>query len=66
MIKPTPEDKISQVLYIIKQFGGTDSAHHKAWVIDEIVRRLTGDKYEAWVKEYESDGEYDWDTGIAP
>ena len=40
------------------------------WVIDQMVRALTGDGYEAWVK-LQKDGEdgpntYDWDEGIAP
>lgn len=29
------------VLDIITQYGGTDGDHHKAWVLDQIVRILT-------------------------
>lgn len=46
--------------------GQIDGSHHKTWVIDQIVRALTGDNYEAWVTEYEENGEYEWDRGIAP
>jgi len=52
--------------------GQEDGAHHKTWVIDQMVRALTGSDYEAWVLAYEDmddgfdDGAYHWDTGIAP
>ena len=40
------------------------------WVIDQIVRILTRDKYNEWVKNYVYDEEtgdvYSWDKGIAP
>lgn len=29
-------------LDVARQFGGVDGAHHKAWVIDQMVRVLTG------------------------
>lgn len=48
------------------RFGGIDGDHHKAWVIDQMVRALAGDKYDAIVKEACGDGEYTWDVGIAP
>lgn len=54
----------------IAHSGGIDGAHHKQWVIDQMVRALTGDKYDEWVKEHKAgdDGPdtYDWDEGIAP
>jgi len=47
-----------------------DGGHHKQWVIDQMVRVLLGDRYEAWVASYKDgiDGPetYDWDEGIAP
>ncbi len=47
-----------------------DGAHHKQWIIDQMVRALTGSGYQLWVTAYQ-DGEdgpetYAWDTGIAP
>jgi hypothetical protein len=48
------------------QYGQIDGAHHKAWVIDQMVRILAGGDYDRLIKEYESDGEYEWDTGITP
>ncbi len=58
------------VLKLIMRYGGIDGGHHKMWVLDQIVRLLTGDKYKDWVREY-CDGEdgpctYSWDIGIAP
>lgn len=63
-------DNREQVLDLIIQYGGIDGAHHKQWLLDQIVRILTGDGYENWVAEYQ-DGEdgpetYEWDEGIAP
>ena len=40
------------------------------WVIDQMVRKLTGNDYKEWIDTYEYDeetgDEYDWDIGIAP
>lgn len=64
------DEKIEKVLELIFQYGQIDGGHHKAWVIDQIVRILTGDKYKEWVKEYTYDEEtgecYSWNKGIAP
>lgn len=66
----TDKQKINAALNIICQYGGIDGDHHKAWVIDQVVRTLTGDKYEQWVKDAKNGEEgpntYDWDEGIAP
>jgi hypothetical protein len=36
------EERIEKALGIIHQFGGIDGAHHKQWVLDQVVRALTG------------------------
>jgi hypothetical protein len=51
-------------------YGSIDGGHHKMWVIDQMVRALTGDEYDLWVVAH-NDGEngcdtYSWDEGIAP
>lgn len=62
---------------IAMDYAGFDGAHHKMWVIDQMVRALcrTEEAYQLFVKAYEEpyvdeDGyeydEYEWDTGIAP
>lgn len=62
-------EKIEEALEFA-EYGAIDGDHHKMWVIDQIVRALTGADYEKWVKAF-CDGEagpetYEWDTGIAP
>jgi hypothetical protein len=63
-------DRIHKAIDLAVRYGGIDGAHHKAWVIDQMVRELSGDRYEKIVADAR-DGEdgpetYDWDCGIAP
>jgi len=64
------KEKNNNILGLIFQYGQIDGEHHKTWVIDQIVRILTGNDYDKWVQHYEYDeatGEdYTWDKGIAP
>lgn len=67
------EEKTSKALDIAFRYGQIDGGHHKAWVIDQMVRALCGsdEEYQKWVKEYcgpdpETGDEYLWDTGINP
>lgn len=64
------DERIQSALDIAFRYGSVDGAHHKAWLIDQMVRDLTGDKYEEWVarrKEgHAGPSTYSWDTGIAP
>ncbi|MBC9705311.1 MAG: hypothetical protein H9W81_10130 [Enterococcus sp.] len=57
-------------LAVAFQWSGFDGSHHKDWVIDQIVRALTGDKYNEFVEVFcngeEGPDTYKWDTGIAP
>lgn len=71
-----PRDPVSKALSVAYNYSQIDGAHHKAWVIDQMVRALTGDRYEKWVKRFCTEtgdlnepGEenfYEWDEGIAP
>jgi hypothetical protein len=36
------EDRVKKALDIAISYGGIDGAHHKDWVIDQMVRALTG------------------------
>lgn len=38
----TPEDRIKGAIEVAVRYGGIDGEHHKAWVIDQMVRHLTG------------------------
>lgn len=78
----TDREKIRRALEVAWRSGDTDGAHHKAWVIDQMVRALNGcegspelglqsnEAYAAWVRLTRSgeDGPetYGWDEGIAP
>jgi len=44
-----------------------EGSHDKSrqWVIDQMVRALTGVDYETWRAAYEADGD-EWDTGVPP
>ncbi len=59
-----------KALDLILRYGSIDGGHHKMWVLDQVVRALTGDKYDEWVVEAKAgeDGPetYEWDEGIAP
>jgi hypothetical protein len=63
-------DRIMKALDIATDYGGIDGAHHKMWVIDQMVSALTGDHYSEWVKlhKHGEDGPetYNWGRGIAP
>jgi hypothetical protein len=68
--KDTMDEKLCRIIDMAMINGSIDGAHHKKWVIDQILRIALGDKYDAKIAEYE-DGEdgphtYGWDTGIAP
>lgn len=60
------DNESAYALMFAMSYGQDDGAHHKMWVIDQMVRAITGDAYEAMIKFYEEDGKYEWDTGVAP
>jgi hypothetical protein len=43
----TDAERVQLALGLISEYGQDDGAHHKAWVIDQAVRALTGDGYGA-------------------
>lgn len=66
----TADNRIREALKVIERFGGIDGGHHKTWVIDQVIRCLTGDGYDSYVS-YLRDGEdgpntYEHSEGIAP
>lgn len=63
-------DKIEAAIEIAVSYGQIDGAHHKTWVIDQMVRALAGNGYDKLVAEAKH-GEhgpdtYEWDVGIPP
>jgi hypothetical protein len=67
----TDVQKLQAIVDLILRYGGIDGAHHKTWVIDQVVRIAKGDAYDAWVVA-SRDGEdgpltYEaWDVGTPP
>ncbi len=69
-VPETDVDRVELAVELGFRYGSEDGAHHKQWVIDQMLRTLLGDSYESKVAEYK-DGEdgpntYGWDEGIAP
>lgn len=67
------EDRAERAIDLGIRYGQIDGSHHKMWVIDQMIRILTGSDYEKIIKENslpnEGDDEdevYEWDCGIAP
>lgn len=59
-----PNTKIQDALDLIYMYGGTDGDFHQKWLVDQVLRVLTGEDYDVWVKDYEEGGEYEWEEGI--
>jgi hypothetical protein len=55
----TDGDRIALAVSVALQYARNVGDHHKLWVIDQMLRHLTGDRYATVV----GDG---WDTGTAP
>ena len=36
------QDRVHKAIELAVRYGGIDGDHHKAWVIDQMVRELTG------------------------
>jgi hypothetical protein len=51
------DTKIVKALDVIFQYGGIDGGHHKQWVLDQVVRALTGEDYPLWLAKYKAAGE---------
>jgi hypothetical protein len=69
-IQVMPHTKIAMALDVIFKYGQIEGDHHRAWVIDQVVRELTGNHYKDFIDVYcEHDGvpnAYEWNEGIAP
>lgn len=66
----TDAERNQAAIDLAVQYGGFDGAHHKDWVIDQMVRALAGDRYEQIVTDAKAgeDGPetYAWHEGVAP
>lgn len=55
------EERIEKAVVLAENCGTTDGAHHKMWVIDQMLRVLIPDEYE---EQFGSD--QNWDQGTPP
>jgi len=64
------ESPVNRALRLAFDYGTVDGDHHRTWLIDQMVRVLTGEDYERWVEAFNvGDDDPDaneWPTGIAP
>ncbi len=67
------KERIIDAVRLGVRYGQIDGGHHKMWVIDQMLRELTGDNYDTIIEmackpeEGDEDQEvYEWDCGIAP
>lgn len=58
--------RIDLACEIAYHHGGAIGDRRKAWVIDQMVRMLLGDDYEAFVRDATNGGKEDWDVGVMP
>lgn len=62
------EDRIEAALKVIREYGGIEGDHHRAWTLTMVLASLLGSQEAAdvWIREWEHGGDYEWDRGIAP
>lgn len=57
--------RIAQAVNVGSNYGFVDDAHHKQWVITEMIKVLVGEKeFSRWTNEWKDISE--WDCGTAP
>jgi len=66
-----PKEGIAAAVSVIEEYGMTDGAHHKQWILDQVLRAILGAKgYDKWLSTYNAtaqSGEWpEWDQGVAP
>lgn len=59
------QEKIRRAVNIGCQFGQIYGAHHRLWVIDQMLRALLEERYDEAIAEI-SDENSPWDVGIEP
>lgn len=69
-VRADDSDRVQKAIDLIFQYGGIDGSHHKQWTLDQALRILAGDRYDALVKEAcagdDGPDTYEWDVGIPP
>lgn len=59
--------RIDSAVLLVEQWGGIGGEHHVRWLLDQVLRTLLADGYDAWLLERNLNTDYTpWDQGIAP
>ncbi len=68
-MKDNFQTRIRMALGIAGKYGTNDGAHHKMWVIDQMVRILSEDQYKDFIRLFcngiDGPDTYKWDEGVA-
>ena len=70
--QPCDSSPAGHALRIAAQHGCVEDSPFQRWVIDQMVRALTGTNYDSWVANYrcpdptKPDEVWDWSEGIPP
>jgi hypothetical protein len=61
------EQRVAHAVTLLILYGTVPGAHHKAWLIDQVLRVLLEDEdaYQQCIQEAASGGD-PWEKGIAP
>ncbi len=62
VIRMNDQEKIAKAINIAVRYGGIDGDHHKAWVIDQMVRSLTDCPIVKWNFASDNGKTYDYDA----
>ena len=60
------KDRIDEAVALVLKYGSIDGAHHKAWVLDQVLRTLLTERDYQEVIRTREDAGGEWDIGIAP
>jgi hypothetical protein len=59
------QSRIAAAVQVALNYGGANGERHKAWVIDQMVRKLSGEQYDKVMMLLHVEG-YTWDEGVPP
>lgn len=59
-------DHCQRACAVALHYAWIDGAHHKQWVIDQMLRILAGMVYPELVAAYNREAAEPWDVGVAP
>jgi hypothetical protein len=57
--------RVKRALEVAWHAGQMEGAHHKMWVIDQMVHHLLDVGYDAYIEQYNQEG-FRWDKGTPP